>query len=121
MGEAIATRKINKPATIQPRQHFPSFVKDGVRMGRIGSKRCFWVVKPSGDYGADCLTGQAMAEEYLHYARSDLLPLQWVVGDMQEIGGLEVGFLGAVGISATLGAATLLELKGSLVMLRKGP
>jgi hypothetical protein len=118
MVKTIAKRKINKPATIQPKQQFPSFVKDGVRIGLLSSKRCFWVVQPTGDYGEDCLKGRAMAEEYLHYVRCQMLPLQWVVGDMQAIGGLEVGFLDAVGKSAKLGAATLLELKGSLSLLR---
>jgi hypothetical protein len=32
-----------------------------------GSGFCYWDVKPTGDYGADCNTGHALVEEYLAY------------------------------------------------------
>lgn len=42
----------------------------GKRRGH--SFRVFWNVRPSGDYEADCITGERLALEYLAYAREAL-------------------------------------------------
>jgi hypothetical protein len=70
--------------------------------------RCFWHVKPSGDYGKDCVTGRALALEYLALEEEDTggqgyLPL--IVGDMpRALTGIEVGFLTMVSYAAGAGA-----------------
>src|SRR5688500_4826615 len=59
--------------------------------------RCFWNVKPTGQYGEDCYTGEKLALEYLSFIAS--VPgrppdLPGIVGDMpRELTGIEVGFL----------------------------
>lgn len=68
--------------------------------------RCWWSVSPSGDYSADCNTGQHMAMEYLEYsARADGSScLALVVADMPaEQSGIEIAFLQLVGFAATAG------------------
>jgi hypothetical protein len=62
--------------------------------------RIFWDVKPSGDYEADCETGERYANLALDYmARENFSALmRWAVFDMiragKEHSGIEVGFLG---------------------------
>lgn len=70
--------------------------------------RCFWHVKPSGDYGKDCVTGRALALEYLSFAEEktgDCPPfLPWIVRDMPRA--LTVGFLTMVSYAAGAGGHT---------------
>jgi hypothetical protein len=61
-------------------------------------------VKPSGDYGKDCVTGRALALEYLA-TDGGPCPLQWIVIDMpRALTGIEVGFLTMVSYAAGAGA-----------------
>ena len=68
-------------------------------------KRCFWVVQPTGDYTADCRTGQEYALAFLDYSvRSNSGVLQLIVPDMpKEQSGIEVGFLELVSLAAAAG------------------
>ena len=76
-----------------------SFVTDE-RPGN-GSPRCFWNVKPTGDYTADCEKGHELALEAVAFIRQDRSGLSthllgWIVGDMprgKEMTDIEVGFL----------------------------
>jgi hypothetical protein len=95
-----------------------SFVKTLDRLhespsGR-SSGRCFWDVRPSGDYVADCVTGETLALEYLAYEEADTGPgtiLALIVGDMpQKQTGVEVGFLIAVAYAASAGAQRAREV-----------
>jgi hypothetical protein len=89
-----------------------SFVKtlDRLHKSPSGSPagRCFWDVRPSGDYVADCITGETLALEYLAYEEADTgagTILAWIVGDMpQKQTGVEVGFLIMVAYAASAGA-----------------
>lgn len=59
--------------------------------------RCFWHVQPTGNYRADCQTGQEYALAYLEYEGNDLSGpgfLNWIVEDMpREMSGIEHSFL----------------------------
>jgi hypothetical protein len=71
--------------------------------------RCFWNVRPSGDYVADCKIGETLALEYLAYEEAHYTEvgtiLAWIVGDMpQKQTGVEVGFLIMVAYAASAGA-----------------
>ena len=58
-------------------------------------KRCFWAVKPTGDYTADCRTGQDYALRFLDYSAQSNggAILQLIVPDMpREQSGIEIGF-----------------------------
>jgi hypothetical protein len=71
--------------------------------------RCFWHVKPSGDYAADCATGRKLALEYLSFAEENTggcpPSLPWIVRDMpRALTGIEVGFLTMVSYAAGAGA-----------------
>ncbi len=65
-------------------------------------------VKSTGDYAADCVTGQRLALEYLAYEEADkggpgYLPS--IVADMpRKLTGIEVAFLGMVAYAAASGA-----------------
>lgn len=80
----------------------------GLPEGESLSGLCFWHVKPTGSYGADCEIGNMFAIAYLGL-RGGGPPLQWIVLDMIEQGrsfsGIEIGFLGLVGKSAAFGGA----------------
>ena len=68
--------------------------------------RCFWAVEPTGDYTADCRTGQEYALLFLDYsARSEGgAILQLIVPDMpKEQSGIEIGFLELVSFAAAAG------------------
>lgn len=71
--------------------------------------RCFWAVKNSSDYGADCTRGREFALDYLDYMASvdaNLHPniLPQIVGDFNRpIGGLEIGFMTIIGSAAVSG------------------
>ena len=100
-------RKSPAPAkTVAPKLSDLSFVKSLRERGKRGGGYNWWSVAPSGDYGADCLTGRKLAFEYLKYLQHATLPLQWIVDDMrkQELNGVEVGFLGTVSKAASLGS-----------------
>jgi len=70
--------------------------------------RCFWNVRATGDYGADSVTGQALALEYLAFEESNKEGpghLQWIVGDMpRDLTGVETSFLILVSWAAGDGA-----------------
>jgi len=85
------------------------FVTDR-RQGRK-TVRSFWDVRPNGDYGDECLMGQAYALEALQYMMmTGFTPLlTWIVMDMpreSERTGIEVGFLSTISDYAVLGAST---------------
>ena len=69
--------------------------------------RCFWHVKPSGNYVADCVTGEKLALEYLAFEEEDVggaghLPS--IVSDMpRALTGIEEGFLSMVSYAARAG------------------
>lgn len=84
-----------------------SFVKPRLSPRKRRAGYNFWAVTPSGDYAADCKTGNKLAMEYLQFIRRRPLPLNWIVADMprgDEACGLQVGFLGSVGRAAELGS-----------------
>ena len=67
--------------------------------------RCFWHVKPTGDYSEDCITGEHLALEYLNHENKHWLGglLQRIVMDMPrgpDLKGVEVGFLAMVAYAA---------------------
>lgn len=67
----------------------------------------FGAIKPTGQYGNDCLTGKKLAYEYLEFlATGRAFPLQWILEDMrhQQHNGIEVGFLSTVTNVAAFGA-----------------
>jgi hypothetical protein len=67
----------------------------------------YWTVQPSGDYEADCVTGDRLALEYLAYdeAEGDFPLLGLIVADMpRETTGVEVGFMSLIGFAARKGA-----------------
>lgn len=82
--------------------------------------RLFWSVKPSGEYGKDCDTGNRYARlalDYMaHYRAPELM--QWAVFDMMRAGpehsGIEVGFLSVFG---QYGMATRMIINGNLPKL----
>jgi hypothetical protein len=59
----------------------------------------FWAVHSTGDWGADCATGEEYARLYLERTRCrGIPPLSWIVRDMvaaggEKFGGVETGFL----------------------------
>jgi hypothetical protein len=68
-----------------------------------GKERCTWDVKPTGNYGADCETGEAYAIEFLKtcdnsYGWASLM--QSITSDMIRAGsknGIVIGFMGVIG------------------------
>lgn len=88
-----------------------SFVLDRPRKGR-----CFWNVKPSGRYDADCRLGERLALEYLAYEEADvggpgLLPS--IVCDMpRELTGVEIAFLQLVALQARAGRGRAQQIVG---------
>ena len=76
-----------------------------------GSGIDHWVVESTGDFGRDCNKGKDLAIELLRFVRDhptfgNFTLLQCIVGDMmriageegrKELGGVELGFLGAFG------------------------
>jgi hypothetical protein len=78
------------------------------------SPRCFWHVKPSGDYGKDCETGRRLALEYLALEEEDTGGpghLQHIVMDMpRALTGIEIGFLTMVSYAAGAGAERAREV-----------
>jgi hypothetical protein len=90
------------PKVVAPKLSDLSFVKQGRKRG--DGYRC-WVVEPSGNYGANCKTGNALALEYLKFLTKAAFPLQWIEFEMPreaERTGIEVGFLGVVTRAAAL-------------------
>lgn len=72
-----------------PFKHLP-FVTD------YADGRCFWDVKPSGDYSEDVKRGVNIAQIYLSAIehKNATPPLQWIVEHMpRELDGCMVGFL----------------------------
>jgi len=70
--------------------------------------RCFWNVRPTGDYRRDCRTGENLALEYLELQErpNSCSYLQIIVSDMpRELTGVEIGFLTVVAHSAAAGAS----------------
>ena len=70
--------------------------------------RCWWSVKPTGDYDADCRTGRKMGLEYLAYEASENSGgvLGLIVAAMpRELSGIEVSFLQLVSFAAAAGHA----------------
>jgi hypothetical protein len=68
--------------------------------------RCWWHVKPTGDYGADCATGEKLGLEYLAFEAEDDGGgnLALIVKDMpRKLTGIEVGFLTMVSYAAGAG------------------
>jgi hypothetical protein len=81
-----------------------SFVKN-CRVRRHGRLRNFWYVKPTGDYGKDCATGEKFALEYLKYEETAQPGglLQVIVQDMpRDQTGIEVAFLATVARAASM-------------------
>lgn len=84
-----------------------SFVADLPKSKSRDRRRCFWNVKPSGDYGKDCKAGEQFAIEYLAYDEASRSPsiLSLIVEDMpRPLTGLEIGFLSIVAVAARSGA-----------------
>ncbi|AWC22220.1 hypothetical protein CO731_01676 [Aminobacter sp. MSH1] len=90
-----------------PKVQYPSFTTDRPRAKGGQGRRCWWNVSPTGDYGKDCKTGEALALEYLRYEECAETPhLPMIVRDMPcELTGIEIGFLTAVSIAAAAGAS----------------
>ena len=69
--------------------------------------RCFWHVHPTGDYKADCKTGQDYALAYLEFEENDVGGpgcLNMIVRDMpRELSGIEHSFLQMVCFQAKAG------------------
>ena len=79
------------------------------------SPRCFWHVKPTGDLGADEVTGESLALEYLTYEETkgpdspSILP--WIVKDMpRDLTSIEISFLTIVGFAAAEGPQRAREI-----------
>ncbi len=91
-----------------------SFIADRKKAGLPEGRfpRCFWNVKPTGDYVEDCDTGQRLALEYLRFIAAGNVPdLPAIVGDMpRPLTGIEVGFLSLVGSAAQTGFRPTLRL-----------
>lgn len=89
-----------------PKAQYPSFVADRPRAKAGQGGRCWWSVNPTGDYGKDCKTGEALALEYLAYEERTGAPdLPMIVKDMpRDFTGVEVGFLTTVSVAAEAGA-----------------
>jgi len=71
-------------------------------------ERSFWDVTPSGDYTADCETGQSYGIDALHYMVSQkFTPLLSMIveamPDSSRYSGLEVGFLSVIAQYAVIG------------------
>jgi hypothetical protein len=73
--------------------------------------RHFWTVRPTGDHGEDCRTGDRYALTYLRFEAAldhNLHPfiLPWIVRDMpRELTGIEIGFLTIIDAAAQHGIA----------------
>jgi hypothetical protein len=68
--------------------------------------RCFWSVTPTGNYEADCRTGDEYALAYMRYrnATSEIGSLATIVKDMpRDLTGIEVGFLQLMDYAAMYG------------------
>ena len=77
------------------------FVADLPVAGRPRQKwRCFWHVEATGNYRVDLQTGADLAVRYLDFRECMPPPLGWIVKDMREVGGIEIGFLRLVGLAA---------------------
>lgn len=77
-----------------------SFVADLPKTSPKSPPRTFWSVTATGDYSADCATGERLAREYLDYEKREhegppLLP--WIVADMpRDLTGIETSFLSII-------------------------
>jgi hypothetical protein len=78
-------------------------------------QRCFWHVKPTDDVGADEVTGERLALEYLTYEETkgpdspSILP--WIVKDMpRDLTAIEISFLTIVGFAAGEGPQRAREI-----------
>lgn len=123
-------RQLAKPAHNLDEKHAskinPSFVKSKNPNAKKGGGCNWWSVQPSGNYVNDCNTGRILAEEYLQYVTTGpALPLQWILesmmanaNDTKKITGIEVGFFGAIGRAAAVGAMVLTNLDGDLSKLQ---
>ncbi len=84
-----------------------SFVRTLARIpGGASRGRCFWSIKPSGDYIADDVRGTNAALEYLAYEASPLSSgiLQLAVADIPDkMGTAEIAFLVTVARAAVAG------------------
>jgi hypothetical protein len=117
MGQVITLKRKAAPKKLELTDL--SFVRDGKGIGSKGANRCFWHVTSSGSYTKDCEAGKALALEYLAFTQDQSLPLQWLVDDMKQVSGLEVGFLGSIGRAASVGAYWLKSNTGGLEALNQ--
>lgn len=90
-----------------------SFVEKNTAKGPAGGGYLYWVVDPSDNYGQDCQTGKALADEYLgflgeHPNNGNSTLLGCIVKDMVKRGtfsGVELAFLNRVNTNAMAFAA----------------
>lgn len=89
-----------------------SFVGDRKNRKPGEFPRCWWHVKPSGDYGADCELGTRLGLEYLAFLEThERSCLQHIVRDMpRKLTGVEIGFLTMVSYAAGAGADRAREI-----------
>lgn len=73
-----------------------------------GTIESHWNPERTGDYAADCATGRSYAGQFAEMMRESgnaaLLP--WIIRDMprgQDMSGVEIGFLTAVGLMGSSG------------------
>lgn len=112
-------QKANRQKAQPPAQPNPVRDLSFMRNRKAGSNEpVYWNVDISGDYGADCEKGAALAAEYLNYlgehpTYGNSTLLGQIVGDLLKrhgarLSGLEVGFFTEVNRKA-MGAAALLH------------
>ena len=92
--------------------HLPSFVGTREKPEAGKPPRHFWLVKATGDYGADCDLGTRLGLEYLAYQNTrEGSYLQHIVADMpRNLTGVEIGFLAMVSFAAGAGAHRAREI-----------
>ncbi len=130
MKRAITTKQVSSKAERceMPKRTFHSNYKPSPVLclpfvGEDPDNRSFWKVKPSGDYGVDCRTGEDYALAFLEYseASGDTCLLPTIVKDMAETMdrkeyGIEVGFLSTLESAAHW--AGFSDFKNSIVRRR---
>lgn len=80
---------MKRTAAPKPRQPHPADDISFMCRRRQGGGIDYWIVEPSGDYGADCKMGHVLAREYLDYLAKyptvgNALLLGDIVHDMME-------------------------------------
>lgn len=76
-----------------------------VTLRQDGTIESHWNPERTGDYAADCAAGRSYAGQFVAMMRdgANVSLLPWIVGTMprgEEMGGVEIGFLTALGESA---------------------